>query len=108
MPSLSSLWEATGTFDGSAESVIVRSLLPFSALHAEPGNRDRREQEWNHGGGNRGPLAEPAADDAALIAQGGHQMRGIDRTAAGQRPDQLEVREGEQHREGHDHPEARG
>src|SRR6202047_202787 len=99
MPSLSSDAPTTGIFDGSTESVIVRSLLPFAALHAEPGNRDRGEQEWNHRGGNRGALAEPAADDAALIAQGGHQMRGIDRAAARQRPDQLEVREREQHRE---------
>src|ERR1700687_6251096 len=102
MPSLSSPRVETGTFDCNAESVIVRSLLPFPALHAEPGNRDSRQQDRDHGSRYRSPLAEPAADDAALIAQGGHQMRGIDRTAARQRPDQLEVREREQDREGHD------
>src|ERR1700686_2636134 len=95
MPSLSSLRLETGPFDCKTESVIVRSLLPFPALHAEPGNRDSRQQKWDHGGRNRGPLAEPAADDAALVAQGGHQMRGIDGTAARQRPDQLEVGERE-------------
>src|ERR1700686_5461311 len=95
MPSLSSLRTEACTFESNVESVIVRSLLPFPALHAEPGNRDSRQQERDHGSRNRGPLAEPAADDAALIAQGGHQMRGIDGTAARQRPDQLEVGERE-------------
>src|SRR5579862_7516078 len=98
MPSLSSL-ATTGTLDGSAESVIARSLLPFATLHTEPGNRDRREQERDHGGRNRRALAETTREDAALIAQGRHQVRGIDGSTAGQRPDQLKVGKGEQHRE---------
>src|SRR5579859_915136 len=108
MPSLSSAAMTLGALVGSKASVIVRSLLPLAALHAEPGNRDRRDQEWNHGGGNRGTLPQTARDDAALIAQGRHQMRGVYRTATRQRPDQLEIGEGEQHRERHDHRDDRG
>src|ERR1700722_16335247 len=97
MPSLSSLVMSFGALVGSRASVIVRSLLPLAALHAEPGNRDRGEQERDHGGSNRRTLAQTPRDDATLVAQGRHQMRGVYRAAARQRPDQLEVGEGKQH-----------
>src|ERR1700732_4791759 len=76
MPSLSSPLATMGALVGKIESVIVRSLLPFPALHAEPGNRDRRRQERYHGGRDRGALTEPAGDDAAVIAQRCHRRRG--------------------------------
>ncbi len=41
------------------------------------------------------------ADDCALIGQGRHQVCRVDRAAPRHRPDQLEVSEGEQHRERH-------
>src|SRR5258708_37348909 len=100
MPSLSSSRLETA-FDCSVESVIVGTLLPFPALHAEPGDCDRRRQEWNHGRRDRCALAEPATDAAALIAQSSHPMLGIDRAAAAQSADPLAVGEREQHREGH-------
>src|SRR5579859_4023287 len=106
MPSLSSVTPTgapavtppAGPLVGSTESVIARSLLPFAALHAEPGNRDRSQQERDHGGRNRRALAETARKNAALITQRRHQMRGVHRSAARQGPDQLEIGEGEQHR----------
>src|ERR1700720_4712089 len=73
----------------AGRSVIVFSLLPLAALQPEPGNHDRGEQERDHRARDRRPLAELAGDDGTLIRQGRHQVRGVDRTAAGHRPDQL-------------------
>src|SRR5437764_5595125 len=88
---------------GTSASVIALPLLPFSALQAEPGNQDRRQQKWNHGCGDSRAFAQVAAPDSALIAERGHQMGGVGGPATGQFPDQLEVGESEQHRERHHH-----
>src|SRR3954463_8178817 len=98
-------WSASGeepcsTVFGSATlgisaSVIAFALLPFPALQAEPGDHYRGEQERDHGGRDRRAFAEMAAENGALIGQRRHQLRGVDRPAAGQHPDQLEIREGE-------------
>ena len=53
------------------------------------------------------PLAEAASSDGPLIGQRRHQMCGVDRAPARDRVDELEVGEGEQHREGHDHRDDR-
>src|SRR6266545_2340811 len=78
-------------------SVIVFSLLPLAALQPEPGDHDCGEQERDHRARYRRALTQLTGDDRALVRQGRHQMRGIDRTAARHCPDQLEVGEGEQH-----------
>src|SRR6202045_1983755 len=83
---------STGLVAG--RSVIVLSLLPLAALQPEPGDHDRGEQERDHRTRDRSPLAELACDDGALIRQGRHQMRGVDRAAPCHRPDQLEIGEG--------------
>src|SRR5262245_23081734 len=88
---------------GTSASVIALSLLPLASLQSEPGDEDRRQQEWDHGGGDGRTLAEIAAADGALIAQRCHQVGGIGGAAARQYPDELEIGEGEQHRKGHDH-----
>src|SRR5262245_3750787 len=85
----------------ASASVIALSLLPFPPLQPEPGDEDRRQQEWNHGGGDGRSLAEIAAAYGALIAERRHQVRGVGGPAARQHPDELEIGEGEQHREGH-------
>src|SRR5436853_3037620 len=84
---------------GMSASVIALALLPFSPLQAEPGDQDGAEQERNQRRRNRGAFAEMPAQNGALIGQRRHQLRGIDRTAPRQHPDQLEISEGEQHRE---------
>src|SRR5262245_27220928 len=113
-----SLWSAAGeepasTVRGSATlgtraSVIALALLPLATLQAEPGNQDGRKQEGNHRGGDGRTLTEIAAADGALIAERGHQVRGIYRATAGEYPDELEVGEGEEHRECHHHCDDRG
>src|SRR5262245_33419111 len=83
---------------GTSASVIALSLLPFPPLQSEPGDKDRRQQERNHGGGDGRSLAEIAAADGTLIAERRHQVRGIGGPAARQHPDELEIGKGEQHR----------
>src|SRR5262249_28688347 len=90
------------TLDAST-SVIALSLLPLSALQPEPRDQDGGEQERDHRGGDGGAFSEVAAADGALITERRHQMRGIGRAAAGKHPDELEIGEGEQHRERHHH-----
>src|ERR1035441_7739959 len=112
-----SLWPAAAddpesTCLGSASleasiSVIALSLLPLAPLQAEPGNQNSAQQKWNHGGRDRGPFAELAAQNRALIRQRRHQLRGIDWAAAGKHPDQLKIREGEQYRKRHHHRDDR-
>src|ERR1700681_780855 len=96
-----SLWSAVGDEPESTAfrltglmtaggSVIGFTLLPFPALQPEPRNHDCGEQERDHCVRNGGAFAEHAANDGALIRQGCHQMRGVDRAAARHRPDQLE------------------
>src|SRR3984893_5658963 len=82
-------------------SVIALSVLPFAALQPEPRDQDGGEQEWNHGGGDGRTLTEIAAADGALVAERRHQMRGIGGAAPRQHPDELEIGEGEEHRERH-------
>src|SRR3982074_854216 len=87
---------------GMSASVIALALLPFSSLQAEPGDQDGAEQERNHRSRNRGAFAEVTSQNGTLIGQRRHQLRSIDRAAAREHPDQLEIGEGEQNREGHD------
>src|SRR6476619_1429709 len=82
---------------GTSASVIALALLPFSPLQAEPGDQDGAEQKRNHRGRDRGAFAEVPAQNGALVGQRRHQLRGVDRAAARENPDQLEVGEGEQH-----------
>src|ERR1035437_10303215 len=80
-----SLWSAAAddpesTCFGSASleasiSVIALSLLPPAPLQAEPGNQNSAQQKWNHGGRDRGPFAELAAQNRAPIRQRRHQLR---------------------------------
>src|SRR6266576_6520403 len=95
------------TLDAST-SVIALSVLPLSPLQSEPRDQDGGEQEWNHGGGDGRALAEIAAADGALVAERRHQMRGVGGTAAREHPDELEIGEGEQHRERHHHRDDGG
>src|SRR6476661_11232425 len=78
---------------GTSASVIALALLPFSPLQAEPGDQDGAEQERNHRRRNRRAFAEVPPQNSALIGQRRHQLRGIDRTAAREHPDQLEIGE---------------
>src|ERR1700754_1625798 len=104
MPSLWSVAAAAAiTLAGWASleasvSVIALSLLPLAPLQAEPGHQDRGQQERDHGGGDRRPLPELAAENRALIGQRRHELRRVHRPAAREHPDELEVGEGEQHR----------
>src|SRR6266550_8951373 len=91
----------------ASTSVIALSLLPFSPLQPEPRDQDGGEQERDHGGGDGGALSEVAAADGALITERRHQMCGIGRAAAREHPDELEIGEGEQHRERHHHRDDR-
>src|SRR5581483_8035256 len=80
---------------GTSVSVIALSLLPFPTLQSEPGDQDGAEQERDHRGRDRRAFAEMAGEDGALIGQRRHQLRGIDRAAAREHPNELEVGEGE-------------
>src|SRR5947208_10189696 len=95
------------TLDAST-SVIAFSVLPLAPLQPEPRDQDGGEQEWNHGGGDGRALAEIAAADGALVTERRHQMRGVGGAAAREHPDELEVGEGEQHRERHHHRDDGG
>src|SRR5262249_44946544 len=86
---------------GATASVIAFALLPFAPLQSEPGDQDRSQQERDHCSRDGRTFAEIAAADSALVAKRGHEMRGVSGAAARQHPDELEVGEGEQHRECH-------
>src|SRR5436190_22355963 len=92
---------------GVSTSVIALSLLPLSTLQPEPRDQDGGEQERDHRGGDGGTLSQVAAADGALITERRHKMRGIGRAAAREHPDELEIGEGEQHRERHHHRDDR-
>src|ERR1700712_4486256 len=81
-----------------AASVIAFSLLPLAARQAEIAEQRGDHQERDHRARDSGALAELAAGDAALERQCRQQMRGIDRPAAGDGVDQLEIGEGEDDR----------
>src|SRR3984893_412052 len=83
---------ASSSLVSAASSVIALTLLPFAPLQAEPGDQDRAEEERDHRRGDRGALAEMAAQDGALIGQRRHQLGRVDRPAARQHPDELEIR----------------
>src|SRR3954452_22481606 len=91
---VSGVAEATLLPAGSAVSVIGLSLLPFPPRQAKVRKQRREYQKRDHRHRDRRTLAELAAGDAALERQGCQQMRGIDRPAAGDGIDQLEVGEG--------------
>src|SRR5262245_48428069 len=79
-----SLWSAASVagrtaLASAAISVIGLSLLPLAPLQAEPRHQDGRQQERDHGGGYGRALAQAVAEDAALVAERGHQVRGVDR-----------------------------
>jgi hypothetical protein len=84
-----------------------RPLLPRAPLQAEVAEEDRRQQERDHRDGERGSLAERSAGDRALERKGRHQVRRVRRPAARQHVDELEIGEGEEHREGHHHGDDR-
>ena len=79
----------------------------LAALQAEEAEEDGGEQEGDHRHRDRRPLAELAAGDGALEGERRHQVGGVHRAAAGQHVDELEVGEGEEHREGHHHRDDR-
>src|SRR3954452_19178658 len=87
-----------GASTATAASVISLSLLPLAPCQAEIAHQGRRHEERDHGDRDGRPLAELAAGDAALEGEGGHEMGGVDRAAAGDRVHELEVGEGEQDR----------
>src|ERR1700759_3052934 len=86
----------------AAASVIGLSLLPFAPGEAEIGEQRCEHQEWDHRYRDGRALAKLAAGDAALEGQRREQMSGVDRAAAGDGVDELEVGKGEDDREGHD------
>ena len=88
-------------------SQSLAALLPGAPLQAEVAEQDRRQQERDHRGRDRRALAERAAGDRALERQRRHEVRGVERAAARQHVDQLEIGEGEQHRERHHHRDDR-
>src|SRR3954464_162764 len=82
-------------------SVIGFSLLPFAAREAEVAEQRCEYEERDHRHRDRRTLAELAAGNAALECQRREQMGRVDRAAAGDGVDQLEVGEGEDDRERH-------
>src|SRR3954470_19306958 len=85
----------------AATSVIGFSLLPFAAGEAEVAEQRREHEERDHRHCDCRTLAEFAAGDAALEGERCEQMRGVDRPAARNGVNQLEVGEGEDDRERH-------
>src|SRR3954452_3194613 len=82
--------------DGTAAaSVICLSLLPFSPRQREVAEQRRDDQERGHRYGDRGAFAQVAPWDAALESECCQQVGRVHRTAARDRVDQLEIREGE-------------
>src|SRR6201999_3172664 len=79
-------------------SVIGLSLLPFAPSQAEIGEKRRKHEERNHRHRDRSALAKLAAGDAALERQGREQVGRIDRPAAGDGVDQLEIGESKDNR----------
>src|SRR3954447_6150200 len=88
---VSGVAEATLPLAGSAVSVIGLALLPFAPRQAKVREQRREHEERDHRHRDRRALAELAARNAALERQRREQMRGVDRAAAGDRIDQLEI-----------------
>ena len=101
MPTLSS---ATTGSTGLAFEVMRRSLsLPAATLQPEITEENRGKKERHHRDGDRRALAQLAAGNGPLEAQGRHEVGCIERPTTRQHVDELKIREGEQHREGHYH-----
>src|SRR5947208_13937069 len=79
-------------------SVIGFSLLPFTAREAEVAEQCREHQERDHRPRDRRTFAELAASDAALERERRQEMRGVDRPAARDGVDELEIGKGEDDR----------
>src|SRR5258708_7917274 len=82
-------------------SVIGLSLLPFAAREAEVAEQRGEYEKRDHRDRDRSALAQLAAGDAALERQRRQQMGRVDRPAAGDGVDQLEIGEGEDDRKRH-------
>src|ERR1039457_3353383 len=67
----------------SVASVLFGSLLPLAARQREVAEQRREHLERDHRNGYRRAFAEVGPGDAALEGEGGHQMRRVDRPAAG-------------------------
>src|SRR5690348_644456 len=97
------IWSGwTAALDGAwaaVASVIGLSLLPLAARQREITEQRRHHQERDHRHGDRRALAQLAAGDAALEGECRHEVGGVQRAAAGDGVDQLEVGEGEDDRE---------
>ena len=94
-------------------TVSVGPLLPLAPREGEVAEQRCEDQERDHRHRDRRAFAELRAGDGALEGQRCHEVGGVDRPAAGDGVDELEVGEGEQHREGHDdrqdrHEQGRG
>jgi hypothetical protein len=76
-------------------------LLPRAALQAEIRHENRREQERHHCRRDCRAFAQAAAGNRTLERQRCHQVRRVQRSAARQHVDQLEIGEREQHGKGH-------
>src|SRR5215468_6737684 len=83
----------------AATSVIGFSLLPFAAREAEVAEQRREHEEGDHRHRDRRAFAKLAAGNAALERECCQEVGGVDRAAAGDGVDQLEVGEGEDDRE---------
>src|SRR6187200_391249 len=77
-------------------SFIRAALLPGSPLQAIVAEQDRGQQERHHRSDNGRALAQAAAGDRALEGQRGHEVRRVERAAAREHVDELEVGEREQ------------
>src|SRR4029078_1226314 len=85
----------------TSASVIALSLLPFAPGETEITEQGREHEERNHGDCDSRALAELAAGDAALECQCREQMGRVDRTAARDGIDELEISESEDDRKSH-------
>src|SRR5690606_40957254 len=91
---ISSLREVASVISSVLSLPSVRTaLLPAPALQAEVAEQYRCKKERDHRHGDRGAFSELPTRNGALEAQGCHQVRRIQRSAAGQHVDELEVRE---------------
>ena len=92
---------AESTAASAAAHLSRPALLPGAPLQAEVAEHDAGEQERHHRDRDRRALAERAAVDRALERERRHQVRRVERAAARDDVDQLEVGEREEHRERH-------
>src|SRR3954471_783829 len=95
MPTASLMTGGLTTLMWVPRSSIAPPLLPGAPLQSEVADEDGREQERHHRDRDRRALAQGATRDRALERQGGHQVRRVERPAARDDVDQLEVGEGE-------------